>query len=63
MNDIEAEIANTLKEIEELKEEARAIVAICLMFNNSLGDQVRDKASTKQGIVVGLVFIKSPLSL
>ena len=35
MNDIEAEIANTLKEIEELKEETRAIVAKMKKLNTT----------------------------
>lgn len=35
MTDIEAEIANTLKEIEELKEETRAIVAKIKKLNTA----------------------------
>lgn len=35
MTDIEAEIANTLKEIEELKEETRAIVAKAKELNDA----------------------------
>ena len=35
MNDIEVEIANTLKEIEELKEETRAIVAKMKTLNTA----------------------------
>jgi hypothetical protein len=35
MTDIEAEIANTLKEIEELKKETRAIVATMKKLNTA----------------------------